>query len=167
MKYWIFFRGVVPHHWTSACAKLWPVCALMAFPLGTQEPRSTLQKLARFLGHPLSPQEEDMVLHHSSFAFMSQSSVSNYSLVPREVMDQARSSFMRKGRARALGSHADRRTTRGIAAPELRGPGPPDSEGHAGSSGLRATALRRLHAREAARGVGACARRSPGLRAPG
>ncbi|XP_040837953.1 sulfotransferase 2B1-like [Ochotona curzoniae] len=62
-----------------------------------QEPRSTLQKLARFLGHPLSPQEEDMVLHHSSFAFMSQSSVSNYSLVPREVMDQARSSFMRKG----------------------------------------------------------------------
>nr|XP_023419536.1 sulfotransferase family cytosolic 2B member 1-like isoform X2 [Cavia porcellus]XP_023419538.1 sulfotransferase family cytosolic 2B member 1-like isoform X2 [Cavia porcellus] len=62
-----------------------------------QEPRTTLQKLSDFLGHPLKSEEEDFVLEHCSFSFMSQSSMVNYSLVPKEVMDTSRGRFLRKG----------------------------------------------------------------------
>ncbi|XP_005415173.1 PREDICTED: sulfotransferase family cytosolic 2B member 1-like [Chinchilla lanigera] len=62
-----------------------------------QAPRATLQKLSDFLGYPLGPEEEDFVLEHCSFPFMSQSSVVNYSLVPKEVMDPSQGRFLRKG----------------------------------------------------------------------
>uniref|UniRef100_G1U4V2 Sulfotransferase n=1 Tax=Oryctolagus cuniculus TaxID=9986 RepID=G1U4V2_RABIT len=62
-----------------------------------QEPRRALRKLSEFLGRPLGVQEEDLILGHSSFSFMRQSRAANYSLVPREIMDPARSPFLRKG----------------------------------------------------------------------
>nr|XP_034378758.1 bile salt sulfotransferase-like [Arvicanthis niloticus] len=62
-----------------------------------QEPRCTIQKLSDFLGRPLGPKEEDTILELSSFSFMSQSNMVNYSLLPKEIMDQSQSKFLRKG----------------------------------------------------------------------
>ncbi|XP_012891121.1 PREDICTED: sulfotransferase family cytosolic 2B member 1-like [Dipodomys ordii] len=62
-----------------------------------QEPRSTIRKLSAFLQQPLGPAEEELVLEHCSFSFMSQSSVVNYSLVSKQIMDQSRGKFLRKG----------------------------------------------------------------------
>nr|XP_044989519.1 sulfotransferase 2B1-like isoform X2 [Jaculus jaculus] len=62
-----------------------------------QEPRATIRKLGEFLGHPLGPQEEAVILKHCTFSFMSQSSMVNYSLLPKDIMDQSRGKFLRKG----------------------------------------------------------------------
>ncbi|XP_076428365.1 sulfotransferase 2B1-like isoform X4 [Peromyscus maniculatus bairdii] len=62
-----------------------------------QEPRRTIQKLSEFLGHPLGPEEEDVVLEHCSFSFMSQSNMVNYSLLSKEIIDQSQGKFLRKG----------------------------------------------------------------------
>ncbi|EGV94060.1 sulfotransferase 2B1 [Cricetulus griseus] len=62
-----------------------------------QEPRRTIQKLCEFLGHSLRPEEEDVILEHCSFSFMSQSSMVNYSLVSKEIIDQSQGKFLRKG----------------------------------------------------------------------
>lgn len=63
-----------------------------------QDPRSTIRKLSEFLGRPLGPREEDTILEHSSFSFMSQSKMVNYSLLPKEILDQSQNKFLRKGR---------------------------------------------------------------------
>ncbi|KAL6082911.1 hypothetical protein STEG23_002605 [Scotinomys teguina] len=62
-----------------------------------QEPRCTIQKLSKFLGQPLGPEEEDVILEHCSFSFMSQSNMVNYSLVSKEIIDQSQGKFLRKG----------------------------------------------------------------------
>ncbi|KAM4834009.1 sulfotransferase 2B1-like [Thomomys bottae] len=62
-----------------------------------QDPRGTIQKLGSFLQHPVGPAEEELILEHSSFSFMSQSSVANYSLVSTHIIDQSRGKFLRKG----------------------------------------------------------------------
>ncbi|XP_057609882.1 sulfotransferase 2A1-like [Chionomys nivalis] len=62
-----------------------------------QEPRLTIQKLSEFLGCPLRPEEEDVILEHCSFSFMSQSNMVNYSLLSNEIMDQSKGKFLRKG----------------------------------------------------------------------
>ncbi|KAL1784717.1 sulfotransferase family cytosolic 2B member 1 [Sigmodon hispidus] len=62
-----------------------------------QEPRRTIQKLSEFLGHPLRPEEEDTILEHCSFSFMSQSNMVNYSLLSKEIIDQTQGKFLRKG----------------------------------------------------------------------
>lgn len=62
-----------------------------------QEPRRTIQKLSEFLGRPLGPKEEDVILEHSSFSFMSQSNMVNYSLLSKEIIDQSQGKFLRKG----------------------------------------------------------------------
>jgi hypothetical protein len=66
--------------------------------LWVQEPRSTIRKLSEFLGRPLGPKEEDIILEHSSFSFMSQSNIVNYSLLSKEIIDQSEGKFFRKGR---------------------------------------------------------------------
>lgn len=66
--------------------------------LCVQEPRRTIQKLSEFLGRPLGPKEEDVILEHSSFSFMSQSNMVNYSLLSKEIIDQSQGKFLRKGR---------------------------------------------------------------------
>ncbi|XP_075833688.1 sulfotransferase 2B1-like isoform X1 [Microtus pennsylvanicus] len=62
-----------------------------------QEPRRTIQKLSEFLERPLRPEEEDVILQHCSFSFMSQSNMVNYSLLSNEIMDQRKGKFLRKG----------------------------------------------------------------------
>jgi hypothetical protein len=71
---------------------MYPPCV---FPLWAQEPRGTIQKLSDFLQHPLGPEEKDLIMRHCSFSFMS--GVVNYSLVSKEIMDQNRGKFLRKG----------------------------------------------------------------------
>ncbi|EDL92787.1 sulfotransferase family 5A, member 1 (predicted), isoform CRA_b [Rattus norvegicus] len=62
-----------------------------------QEPRSTIRKLSEFLGRTLGPKEEEIILEHSSFSFMSQSNMVNYSLLSKEIIDQSQGKFLRKG----------------------------------------------------------------------
>ncbi|XP_055477425.1 sulfotransferase 2B1-like [Psammomys obesus] len=62
-----------------------------------QEPRRTIRKLSDFLGRPLGRREEDLTLEHCSFSFMRQSSMVNYSLLPKEIIDQSQGEFLRKG----------------------------------------------------------------------
>ncbi|CAO2609581.1 Sulfotransferase 2B1 [Lemmus lemmus] len=62
-----------------------------------QDPRRTIQKLSEFLGRPLRPAEEDVVLEHCSFSFMSQSNMVNYSLLSKEIIDHSKGKFLRKG----------------------------------------------------------------------
>uniref|UniRef100_A0A8C0X1P7 Sulfotransferase n=1 Tax=Castor canadensis TaxID=51338 RepID=A0A8C0X1P7_CASCN len=68
---------------------------LMTYEEMHQEPRGTIQKLSDFLQHPLGPEEKDLIMRHCSFSFMS--GVVNYSLVSKEIMDQNRGKFLRKG----------------------------------------------------------------------
>ncbi|KAM7332314.1 hypothetical protein ACRRTK_009022 [Alexandromys fortis] len=42
-------------------------------------------------------EEEDVILEHCSFSFMSQSNMVNYSLLSNEIMDQSKGKFLRKG----------------------------------------------------------------------
>ncbi|XP_063134021.1 sulfotransferase family 5A, member 1 isoform X3 [Rattus norvegicus] len=62
-----------------------------------KEPRSTIRKLSEFLGRTLGPKEEEIILEHSSFSFMSQSNMVNYSLLSKEIIDQSQGKFLRKG----------------------------------------------------------------------
>nr|XP_048293464.1 sulfotransferase 2A1-like isoform X2 [Myodes glareolus] len=62
-----------------------------------QEPRRTIRKISEFLGRCLQPEEEDVILEHCSFSFMSQSNMVNYSLLSKEIMDHSKGKFLRKG----------------------------------------------------------------------
>ncbi|XP_021486876.1 sulfotransferase 2B1-like isoform X3 [Meriones unguiculatus] len=62
-----------------------------------QEPRRAIRKLSDFLGRSLGRREEDLTLEHCSFSFMRQSSMVNYSLLPKEIIDQSQGKFLRKG----------------------------------------------------------------------
>lgn len=62
-----------------------------------QEPRHTIRKISEFLGRRLRPEEEDVILEHCSFSFMSQSNMVNYSLLSKEIIDHSKGKFLRKG----------------------------------------------------------------------
>lgn len=62
-----------------------------------QEPCHTIRKISEFLGRRLQPEEEDVILEHCSFSFMSQSNMVNYSLLSKEIMDHSKGKFLRKG----------------------------------------------------------------------
>lgn len=62
-----------------------------------QEPRRTIRKISEFLGRRLRPEEEDVILEHCSFSFMSQSNMVNYSLLSKEIIDHSKGKFLRKG----------------------------------------------------------------------
>ncbi|XP_078257919.1 sulfotransferase family 5A, member 1 [Rhinoraja longicauda] len=54
-------------------------------------------KLCNFLEHPLSPEAVDTIVRHCTFASMKENSMINYTLVPNEIMDHQKGTFMRKG----------------------------------------------------------------------
>ncbi|XP_036607878.1 sulfotransferase 1C4-like isoform X2 [Trichosurus vulpecula] len=63
----------------------------------SQDPLQAVQSLSDFLGQQLEPKELENIVHYSSFSFMSQNDMLNYSLVPPEVLDHSMGKFMRKG----------------------------------------------------------------------
>ncbi|KAL8195102.1 UNVERIFIED_CONTAM: hypothetical protein K2H54_046739, partial [Gekko kuhli] len=65
--------------------------------LHQQDLRDCVERLSTFLGRPLQPGQIEAIREHSSFASMRENPMVNYTLVPREILDPSRSSFMRKG----------------------------------------------------------------------
>ncbi|XP_051575663.1 sulfotransferase 2B1-like [Myxocyprinus asiaticus] len=62
-----------------------------------QSIRGVLEQILTFLGRQLSGDALDRVVDHCTFKNMKTNTMSNYSLVPQDVMDRNKSSFLRKG----------------------------------------------------------------------
>ncbi|KAM7058823.1 sulfotransferase 2A1-like [Molossus nigricans] len=61
-----------------------------------QDTRSTVQKICRFLGKTLQPEELSSLLENSSFQVMKENKMSNYTLLRGSLLDE-NGSLMRKG----------------------------------------------------------------------
>ncbi|XP_057196921.1 sulfotransferase family 2, cytosolic sulfotransferase 3 isoform X1 [Triplophysa rosa] len=62
-----------------------------------QDLRGVLERMLNFLGRQLSAEALDSVVNHCTFKNMKTNNMSNYSLVPEEIMDGKKSPFLRKG----------------------------------------------------------------------
>ncbi|XP_048467029.1 sulfotransferase 2B1-like [Rhincodon typus] len=62
-----------------------------------QDMRSALLKLGEFLGKQLSDDAIEIIVTQTKFNNMRQNKMSNYSFVPKELMDQSKTNFLRKG----------------------------------------------------------------------
>ncbi|XP_067859937.1 sulfotransferase 2B1-like [Heptranchias perlo] len=62
-----------------------------------QDMRGVLVKLGEFLGKQLSDNAIEAIVNQSKFNNMKHNKMSNYSFVPKELMDQTKSNFLRKG----------------------------------------------------------------------
>lgn len=62
-----------------------------------QDLHGVIRRMSSFLGTELSPETVDRVADHCSFGNMKNNSMSNYSLVPQDIMDSSKSPFLRKG----------------------------------------------------------------------
>ncbi|XP_015262170.1 PREDICTED: sulfotransferase 1A3-like [Gekko japonicus] len=62
-----------------------------------QDLRDCVERLSAFLGCPLQPGQIEAIQEHSSFASMRANPMVNYTLVPQEILDSSKSTFMRKG----------------------------------------------------------------------
>ncbi|XP_066229974.1 sulfotransferase 2A1 [Saccopteryx leptura] len=62
-----------------------------------QDTRSTVQKICRFLGKKLEPEELNSLLKYSSFQVMKENKMSNYTLLRGWLLDGESGSLMRKG----------------------------------------------------------------------
>ncbi|XP_036290335.1 sulfotransferase 2A1-like [Pipistrellus kuhlii] len=62
-----------------------------------QDIRAGVEKVSRFLGTELKPEELDSVLQHVTFQAMKDNKMSNFSLVPDIHIDHSTACFMRKG----------------------------------------------------------------------
>ncbi|KAJ8363871.1 hypothetical protein SKAU_G00127020 [Synaphobranchus kaupii] len=59
--------------------------------------KESVSKIAHFMGKSLSEEVSAKIADHCTFKNMKQNKMSNYSLVPEEIMDQKKSEFLRKG----------------------------------------------------------------------
>ncbi|KAJ8332879.1 hypothetical protein SKAU_G00417750 [Synaphobranchus kaupii] len=62
-----------------------------------QDLRGALGRMSRFLGRELSPEVLEKVANHCQFNNMKTNVMSNFSLVPKDLMDSSKSAFLRKG----------------------------------------------------------------------
>uniref|UniRef100_A0A8C1LYI8 Sulfotransferase n=2 Tax=Cyprinus carpio TaxID=7962 RepID=A0A8C1LYI8_CYPCA len=62
-----------------------------------QDLRQVLGRILKFLGRELSAEALDRVVNHGTFKNMKTNKMSNYSLVPENIMDCKKSPFLRKG----------------------------------------------------------------------
>ncbi|XP_061109589.1 sulfotransferase 2B1-like [Conger conger] len=69
----------------------------MTYEEMVQDLRAAVLRMAQFLGRELSPDVLEKVANHSQFNNMKTNIMSNYSLVPQDIMDSSKSPFLRKG----------------------------------------------------------------------
>ena len=62
-----------------------------------QDLKDSVARMAQFLEKSLDPQVIEKIADRCVFKNMKQNKMSNYSQVPREIMDQTKSEFLRKG----------------------------------------------------------------------
>lgn len=62
-----------------------------------QDLKGVVRRFADFLGQKMSEETLEQVVSHCTFESMKTNAMSNYSLVPQEVLDSTKSSFLRKG----------------------------------------------------------------------
>ncbi|XP_056331243.1 sulfotransferase family 2, cytosolic sulfotransferase 3 [Danio aesculapii] len=62
-----------------------------------QDLRGVLCRMLKFLGLELSTEALDRVVNNSTFKSMKTNKMSNYTMVPQEIMDNNKSAFLRKG----------------------------------------------------------------------
>ncbi|NP_001071636.2 sulfotransferase family 2, cytosolic sulfotransferase 3 isoform X1 [Danio rerio] len=62
-----------------------------------QDLRGVLCRMLKFLGRELSTEALDRVVSNSTFKNMKTNKMSNYTMVPQEIMDNNKSAFLRKG----------------------------------------------------------------------
>ncbi|XP_051846510.1 sulfotransferase 1C1-like [Antechinus flavipes] len=62
-----------------------------------ENPRQEIQKILKFLEKDLSEEIFNKIIYHTSFDIMQQNPMANYGTIPKEMMDQSISPFMRKG----------------------------------------------------------------------
>ncbi|KAJ8363870.1 hypothetical protein SKAU_G00127010 [Synaphobranchus kaupii] len=65
--------------------------------VGILDLKESVSKIAHFMGKSLSEEVSAKIADHCTFKNMKQNKMSNYSLVPEEIMDQKKSEFLRKG----------------------------------------------------------------------
>uniref|UniRef100_A0A672F5K5 Sulfotransferase n=1 Tax=Salarias fasciatus TaxID=181472 RepID=A0A672F5K5_SALFA len=61
------------------------------------DPQGAIKKISLFLQCPLAEDEINNCVKHCSFSSMKDNKMINYTLVPQEIMDHSKGSFMRKG----------------------------------------------------------------------
>nr|XP_010990179.2 sulfotransferase 1C2 isoform X1 [Camelus dromedarius]XP_031296872.1 sulfotransferase 1C2 isoform X1 [Camelus dromedarius] len=66
-------------------------------PLQTQDPKREIQKVVQFLGKRVDGPVLDRIVQETSFEKMKANPMTNRSLVPKSILDQSISPFMRKG----------------------------------------------------------------------
>ncbi|XP_061115037.1 sulfotransferase 2B1-like isoform X1 [Conger conger] len=69
----------------------------MTYEEMVQDLRAAVLRMAQFLGQELSPDVLEKVANHCQFNNMKTNIMSNYSLVPQDVLDSSKSPFLRKG----------------------------------------------------------------------
>ncbi|ERE61009.1 bile salt sulfotransferase 1-like isoform 1, partial [Cricetulus griseus] len=70
---------------------------LLSYEDMKKDTRRAIEKICDFLGKKLEPQELDMVLKYSSFQAMKENKMSNFSLMPKDLITEG-FDFMRKGK---------------------------------------------------------------------
>ncbi|XP_053308567.1 sulfotransferase 2B1-like [Spea bombifrons] len=62
-----------------------------------QDLRGSVVRICEFLGKELDDEAIDLVVEHSTFKSMKENKMSNWSMIPKDVLDHSKGSFLRKG----------------------------------------------------------------------